>query len=116
MSSRAFRLPLVAKKDQPKEHVQHRISKFRPEVWALLKDEQCHYYVCGDSNMAEDVYDELFQTTKELGNMNHRDAWAFFDKMKKEHRFQTDTWGVVNNLEAGSPHRRKRSTTRKLTG
>jgi len=86
---------------QPKEYVQHRISKIRDDVWGLLKDDKCHYYVCGDSNMAEDVYDELFRTVKIAGGVGHKESWNVFHKMKQEHRFQADTWGVVMNREEG---------------
>lgn len=86
---------------KPKEYVQHRISVVRSEVWDFLKNDKCHYYVCGDSNMAEDVYEELFRTVHEEGGMGHKDVWQVFQKMKTEHRFQNDTWGVVSNREEG---------------
>ena len=87
--------------DKPKEYVQHRIGKVQAEVWNLLKDEQCHYYICGDSNMAEDVYDALFQVARQAGGLSHKDAWSLFHKMKEERRFQSDTWGVVDRREEG---------------
>ena len=86
---------------KPKEYVQHRIAKIQSEVWSLLQNEKCHYYVCGDSNMAEDVYDELFRTARNAGKLSHKGAWSFFQKMKSEHRFQNDTWGVVEKVEEG---------------
>jgi hypothetical protein len=69
--------------------------------WMFLKDDKCHYYVCRDSNMAEDVYDELFLTANRVGNLSHKESWSVFQKMKREHRFQADTWGVVSNREEG---------------
>jgi hypothetical protein len=89
------------KPGQPKEYVQHRIGKIQKEVWDLLKDDKCHYYVCGDSNMAEDVYDELFVTVKTAGEKSYKEAWELFRKMKAQHRFQADTWGVVVNRQEG---------------
>ena len=67
----------------------------------MLKDPNCHYYICGDSNMAEDVYDALFLVTRQTGGLSHKDAWSLFQKMKKERRFQSDTWGVVDKREEG---------------
>ena len=79
----------------PKEYVQHLVKKRSCEVWAMLSDPSCHYYICGDSQMAEDVFDELKATARNTGGFDHIGGVDFFRKMKKEHRFQTDTWGVV---------------------
>jgi sulfite reductase alpha subunit-like flavoprotein len=86
---------------KPKEYVQHRICKIQDKVWSMLKDDKCHYYVCGDSNMAEDVYEELFRTAQEAGGLDHKQSWEVFQKMKVEHRFQNDTWGVVSGRAEG---------------
>ena len=51
--------------------------------------------------MAEDVYDALFLAVREAGGMEHKATWSHFQKMKKEHRFQADTWGVVDKREEG---------------
>jgi len=80
---------------RPKEYVQHIVGKRRGDIWSLLSDPLCHYYICGDSQMAEDVFDELKTTAKKAGGLDHLDTIEFFRKMKKEHRFQSDTWGVV---------------------
>lgn len=86
---------------QPKEYVQHRLAKIRQQVWDILQDDKCHYYVCGDSNMAEDVSDELVRTATSVGGLSSKNAWAHFQTMKQQHRFQTDTWGVVSNVKEG---------------
>jgi hypothetical protein len=77
--------PLVDGEGNRKSYVQHRIrSEVRDEVWGFLKDDTCHYYyVCGDSNMAEDVYDELFLTSKTVGKLSHKDSWSVFNKMNR---------------------------------
>ena len=80
---------------QPKEYVQHRIGKLRKPIWQVLSKPDCHYYVCGDSQMAEDVLDELKATVSACGKLDHYGTAQFFAGMKKEHRYQTDTWGVV---------------------
>ena len=51
--------------------------------------------------MAEDVYDALFLVAKKAGGLSHRECWSLFHKMKQEHRFQADTWGVVDKREEG---------------
>ena len=49
--------------------------------------------------MYEDVYDELKTTSKVVGGLSHSDSVLFFRKMKKEKRFQDDTWGIVEKRE-----------------
>ena len=85
--------------DKPKEYVQHVVARRRSEVWALLSDPACHYYICGDSQMAEDVFDELRATSIAAGGFDHIGSVNFFRKMKDERRFQADTWGVVAKRE-----------------
>ena len=81
--------------DRPKEYVQHVVARRRDAVWEILSDPNCHYYICGDSQMAEDVFGELKATAKQAGGLDHLGSVEFFRKMKKERRFQSDTWGVV---------------------
>jgi len=78
-----------------KEYVQDVVARHRDAVWAMLSDPNCHYYICGDSKMAEDVFGELKTTAKTAGGLDHIDSVQFFRKMKTERRYQADTWGVV---------------------
>jgi len=81
----------------PKEYVQHKISMHKCEVWNLLSMPNAHYYICGDSKMADDVLAELKHITITTGGLDRLGSIQFFSKMKKERRFQSDTWGVVHN-------------------
>lgn len=73
---------------QPKQYVQDVIAQHRDAVWHMLQLSDCHYYVCGDSNMAEDVMDELKAAARDVGGLDHHGAAQYFTKMKKERRFQ----------------------------
>jgi hypothetical protein len=64
------------------------------DAWRLLSHPKCHYYVCGDAKMADDVFDVMLAIAKTEGSLSHTEAVEFFDKMKKENRFTSDVWGV----------------------
>ena len=74
---------------QPKkQYVQDVIAQHRDAVWQMLSADTCHYYICGDSNMAEDVMDELKAAARDVGGLDHHGAVQYFHNMKKERRFQ----------------------------
>jgi sulfite reductase alpha subunit-like flavoprotein/hemoglobin-like flavoprotein len=68
-------------------------------LWQLLRHPQCHYYVCGDAKMADDVFEMFMAIAKTEGKLSHIEAVEFFDKMKQEKRFHTDVWGVQLNFK-----------------
>ncbi|CAM9554633.1 unnamed protein product, partial [Ascophyllum nodosum] len=43
----------------PKTYVQHLIAKHRKGVWEIVRDNNCHIYVCGDSSMGEEAKVEV---------------------------------------------------------
>ena len=65
----------------------------------MLSHPQCHYYVCGDAKMADNVFETLLAIAKSEGNLFHPNAIEFFDKMKQENRFYSDVWGVTLNFK-----------------
>ncbi|OUL20021.1 hypothetical protein BV372_33355 [Nostoc sp. T09] len=82
-----------------KVYVQGLMQEKATELWQLLSHPQCHYYVCGDAKMADDVFEVFMAIAKTVGNLSHIAAVEFFDTMKKEHRFHTDVWGVQLNFK-----------------
>ncbi|MEO1070235.1 MAG: sulfite reductase flavoprotein subunit alpha, partial [Cyanobacteria bacterium J06638_6] len=84
--------------NESKVYVQTLIRQRAAEVWQQLSHPQCHYYVCGDARMADNVFDTFVQIAKTEGGLSHLDAIAFFDQMKQEGRFATDVWGVTLNF------------------
>ena len=68
-------------------------------LWKLLSHPNCHYYVCGDAKMADDVFELFIGIAKTQGKLNHIQAVQFFEKMKQEKRFHTDVWGVQLNFK-----------------
>ncbi|OUL35756.1 nitric oxide synthase oxygenase [Nostoc sp. 106C] len=82
-----------------KVYVQGLMQEKATELWQMLRHPQCHYYVCGDAKMADDVFEVFMAIAKTVGNLSHIEAVEFFDTMKKEHRFHTDVWGVQLNFK-----------------
>ncbi len=82
-----------------KAYVQHLMEKKPAQVWKILSNPQCHYYVCGDAKMADNVFDTMFAIAKSQGKMSHLEAVDFFDNMKREKRFNSDVWGVTLNYQ-----------------
>lgn len=78
--------------DNQKVYVQDLMQQ--QEVWKLLSHSKCHYYVCGDAKMADNVFEVMLAIAKTEGGLSHIEAVNFFDKMKQEKRFSSDVWGV----------------------
>lgn len=79
---------------EKKVYVQGLMRENAANLWQLLSHPQCHYYVCGDAKMADDVFENFLAIAKTQGGLSHPDAIEFFDKMKRENRFSSDVWGV----------------------
>lgn len=82
-----------------KVYVQGLMQDNAHALWQFLSHPYCHYYVCGDAKMADDVFEVLMEIAKTEGRLTHIATVEFFDRMKKEHRFHTDVWGVQLNFK-----------------
>ncbi|MBC3786961.1 nitric oxide synthase oxygenase [Spirosoma utsteinense] len=78
-------------------YVQHLIGQQSQDMWEVLLQPDCHYYVCGDAKMADDVFAVLMNIAKTVGGLSHAEAVDFFRKMRHENRFVMDVWGVLLN-------------------
>ncbi len=84
---------------EEKIYVQHLIGQHSRGLWNVLSQPDCHYYVCGDARMADDVFDVLMTIAKTTGGLSHAEAVDFFQTMQKENRFVMDVWGVLLNYQ-----------------
>jgi sulfite reductase alpha subunit-like flavoprotein len=82
-----------------KVYVQGLMQENAKTLWQSLSHPQCHYYVCGDAKMADDVFEVFMAIAKTEGNLSHVEAVEFFDKMKQENRFHADVWGIQLNFK-----------------
>ncbi|PSF32275.1 nitric-oxide synthase [Aphanothece hegewaldii CCALA 016] len=82
-----------------KVYVQTLLQEQATELWQLLSHPQCHYYVCGDAKMADDVFEVFMTIAKTVGQLSHIEAVEFFNNMKQEKRFFADVWGVQLNYK-----------------
>ncbi len=82
-----------------KIYVQGLMQANASSLWRSLSHSHCHYYVCGDAKMADDVFAVLMSIATTEGNLSHLEAVEFFDKMKQENRFHADVWGIQLNFK-----------------
>ncbi|MEH2295822.1 nitric oxide synthase oxygenase [Nostoc sp.] len=88
-----------SRQGEQKMYVQNLMQQNSQDIWKLLSHPQCHYYVCGDAKMADDVFEVLLAIAKTEGNFSHFEAVQFFDQMKQQKRFSNDVWGVTLNYK-----------------
>lgn len=82
-----------------KMYVQNLMEQKPEKLWRQLSNPKCHYYVCGDAKMADDVFEVMLLIAKTEGELTHVEAIDFFNKMKQEKRFHSDVWGVTLNYK-----------------
>lgn len=82
-----------------KVYVQDLMRENARALWQLLSHPRCHYYVCGDAKMADDVFEVFMAIANQEGKLDHIEAVEFFDRMKREKRFASDVWGVQLNFK-----------------
>lgn len=85
--------------DEEKIYVQDLIGQRSKDLWDVLSQPNCHYYVCGDAQMADDVFEVLMNIAKTTGGLSHAEAVNFFRQMQAENRFVMDVWGVLLNFQ-----------------
>ncbi|GAB2519045.1 nitric oxide synthase oxygenase [Spirosoma aerophilum] len=85
--------------DDEKIYVQDLIGQHSKDLWEVLSQPDCHYYVCGDAKMADEVFDVLMNIAKTTGRLSHAEAVNFFRQMQRENRFVMDVWGVLLNFQ-----------------
>ncbi|MBN4004697.1 nitric oxide synthase oxygenase [Nostoc sp. LPT] len=88
-----------SRQGEQKMYVQTLMQQKPQDIWKLLSHPQCHYYVCGDAKMADDVFEVLLAIAKTEGNLSHFEAVQFFEQMKQQKRFSNDVWGVTLNYK-----------------
>jgi sulfite reductase alpha subunit-like flavoprotein len=54
-----------------KLYVQNLMQQKSQDVWKLLSHPKCHYYVCGDAKMADDVFEVMLSIAKIEGGLSH---------------------------------------------
>ncbi|RCJ28994.1 nitric-oxide synthase [Nostoc minutum NIES-26] len=83
-----------SRQGEQKMYVQNLMQQKPQDIWKLLNHPKCHYYVCGDAKMADDVFEVMLAIAKTEGGLSHPEAVQFFETMKQQKRFFSDVWGV----------------------
>ena len=87
-------LKVAFSRTNPHAYVQKLMQKNAGSLWQLLSHPQCHYYVCGDAKMGDNVFDLMMVMAQTEGKLSRIEAVEFFNRMKQEKRFFSDVWGV----------------------
>ncbi|RYC68078.1 nitric oxide synthase oxygenase [Spirosoma sordidisoli] len=80
-------------------YVQDLMGRQGAAIWEVLSQPDCHYYVCGDAKMADDVFAVLLNVARTYGGLSATEAVEFFRTMQHENRFFMDVWGVLLNFK-----------------
>ncbi|KAK9765095.1 hypothetical protein K7432_006850 [Basidiobolus ranarum] len=82
-----------SREQQHKIYVQHKLKEHQEQVWNLIHNEDCYFYVCGDAkNMAKDVQKAIAEMAVQLGNMEEDQANNYVKQLRIEGRYQEDVW------------------------
>lgn len=87
-------LALSRAADRPKMYVQNMVREKGKTIYDLLMRDDCTYYVCGDANMADYVYEAIVESLREHGPMSRAKATQLLKRMRVEDRWQYDLWGI----------------------
>ena len=82
-----------------KMYVQDLVKKNSEVIWELMKQNNFHYYICGEGEMANGVVKALGWVAAKEGGMEYGEIVGMLEKMKKEGRYQTDVWGATRSFE-----------------
>ena len=94
-------------------YVQDMIKEKGDIICDLLLRDDCTYYICGDANMADFVYDALVEALRENANMSRVKATNLLKRMRVEDRWQYDLWGISSYMDDDSYSAAKRNVAKR---
>ncbi|XP_049785916.1 nitric oxide synthase, salivary gland-like [Schistocerca cancellata] len=103
-------LALSREANVPKTYVQDLLRKEAFEIYKKVMDEDCHFYVCGDCTMAEDVYQTMKKIIQQHSTMTDGEIENYMMKMRDENRYHEDIFGIT--VSTAEVRNRSRVTSR----
>jgi len=97
-----FHLALSRSPDRPKMYVQNMVKEKGKLICDLLLRNDCTYYICGDANMADYVYEAIVDCLRENARMSRVKATNLLKRMRVEDRWQYDLWGISSYMDDDS--------------
>jgi sulfite reductase alpha subunit-like flavoprotein len=89
-----------SRKPKRKQYVQDLLRLDQNELWAFLCRPDCRVYICGDTQMAEDVTQVLVSIAHDVGEMTIAESASWLASLRAEGRWATDVWSSVLSLPA----------------
>lgn len=89
-----YKLRLAFSRDQAKKnYVQHLLKEDSSLIWDMIHNKGAYIYVCGGTQMGNDVHATLRNIIMEEGGLgNHELAKKYLEKMQADGRFAQELW------------------------
>eukprot|EP00928_Gymnodinium_smaydae_P097355 TRINITY_DN8808_c0_g5_i1.p1 TRINITY_DN8808_c0_g5~~TRINITY_DN8808_c0_g5_i1.p1 ORF type:complete len:356 (-),score=41.91 TRINITY_DN8808_c0_g5_i1:122-1030(-) len=81
----------------PKEYFTDALRNGADQIWSALQNSSCHYYFCGDGNMADSAYEALLASIVQGAAISRAKAVAAIDTMRSQGRYHLSVWGTINH-------------------
>ncbi|KAL7050858.1 hypothetical protein ACKWTF_004249 [Chironomus riparius] len=94
----------------PKTYVQNLMMKEHGEIYNLIKNQNAHVYVCGDVQMAENVYQTLRKIIASFEGQTETVADKYMLQLRDENRYHEDIFGIT--LRTAEIHNKSRQTAK----
>lgn len=86
-----------------KAYVQDALDADGARVWDILSRPDCHFMICGDAKMAQDVEERLLQILQREADLSYAAALGFLQDLRRDGRYIEDVWGVQLNRDVALP-------------
>jgi len=107
-------LALSREPNSPKTYVQDLLDRFGAELCQLLMQSDTHYYICGDSKVADYCFESCVNALRKHGKMSRVSAVQHIKFMRSQGRWQYDLWGIISHFnDAKRDVRKKKQATAK---
>ncbi len=86
-----------------KAYVQDALDADGARVWKALARPDCHFLICGDAKMAQDVEERLVSIVQRESGLGYAASQDLLRAMRAEGRYIEDVWGVQLNRDVALP-------------
>jgi len=93
-----------------RQHITDALHASAADVWASLRQPDCHYYFCGDGRIADSAWEALVTCIMQGAGTSRAKAVAELDKMRAQGRYHLDVWGEIAHCRATQRRVQRQST------
>ncbi|XP_076367440.1 nitric oxide synthase [Tachypleus tridentatus] len=100
---------------KPKRYVQDKLREVGSTIFKKIMQERCHFYVCGDVSMAEEVSQTLKTIIQDFGVLSPQQAETLMMNLREENRYHEDIFGITLRTAEVTDRVRHEARTKKTT-